>query len=149
TAGLDLELRYKMWDFFRETNQKGITIFLTTHYIEEAEKLCNRIGVIHAGAMIEVDDKERLMKRMSQNTIEIKLDRRLETVPENLSEFGVELVNRGDTVRLRENDQQLSKLLRSIHAHGIEVLNVHVKKTTLEEVFFKLIRNDHEKSNRF
>ncbi len=149
TAGLDLELRYKLWDFFKEMNQKGITIFLTTHYIEEAEKLCNRIGVIHQGSIIELDDKERLMKRMSQDMIEIQLDSRLETVPKDLSEFGIELVNGGNTIRLREESQQLSKLLKSIHAHGIEVLNVHVKKTTLEEVFFRLTRSDYEKSRRF
>ncbi len=138
TAGLDLELRYRLWDFFKKTNEEGVTIFLTTHYIEEAEKLCNRIGVIHQGSMIEVDDKERLMKRMSQNMIEIQLDRQLDTVPQELSGYGVELANGGNTILMREENQQLSKLLRSIHAHGIEVLNVHVKKTTLEEVFFRL-----------
>ena len=140
TAGLDLELRYKLWDFFKETNRKGVTVFLTTHYIEEAEKLCNRIGVIRAGTMVEVDDKEQLMKRMGQNTIEIKLNRRLEVVPNEFS-GSVELINGGDTVRLREEDQRLSQFLKTIHAHGIEVLNVHVKKTTLEEVFFKLTRS--------
>ena len=149
TAGLDLELRYRLWDFFKETNQKGVTIFLTTHYIEEAEKLCNRIGVIHQGSMIEVDDKERLMKRMSQNMIEIQLDRRLDKVPQEFSGSGVELVNDGNTILMREESQQLSKLLRSIHAHGIEVLNVHVKKTTLEEVFFRLTQGSNEKSHRF
>ncbi len=141
TAGLDLELRYRLWDFFKKTNQEGVTVFLTTHYIEEAEKLCNRIGVIHQGAMIEVDDKEHLMKRMSQNMIEIQLDRRLDEVPHEFSEHGVELINDGNAIRVREENQQLSKLLRSIHAHGIEVLDVHVKKTTLEEVFFRLTQN--------
>lgn len=141
TAGLDLELRYRLWDFFREINKKGITVFLTTHYIEEAEKLCNRIGVIHQGSMIEVDDKERLMKRLSRNMIEIELDRQLQDIPSDFSDLGVELANGGSVMRVPDEDQKLPKLLKTIHAHGIEVLNVHVKKTTLEEVFFKLTRS--------
>lgn len=150
TAGLDLELRYKLWDFFRQTNRKGITVFLTTHYIEEAEKLCNRIGVIHQGTMIEVDDKERLIKRMSQNTIEIKLDRQLESMPNEFSDLGVELINDGGTIRLREEDQLLAKILKAVHAYGIDVLGVHVQRTTLEDVFFRLTRNNNgEESRRF
>ena len=149
TAGLDLELRYKLWDFFRQTNRKGVTVFLTTHYIEEAEKLCNRIGVIHQGKMIEVDDKDRLIKRMSHNTIEIKLDRQLESMPAAFSELGVELINNGGAILLREEDQLLSKILKAVHAHGIDVLGVHVKKTTLEDVFFQLTKKTYEKSDRF
>ena len=141
TAGLDLELRYKLWDFFRNINRNGITVFLTTHYIEEAERLCNRIGVIHQGMMIEVDEKERLLKRMSQDMIEIKLDRKLEQIPLDLSRFGAELVNEGDTLRLRDQDQMLSKFLKAVHAHGVDIVNVHVKKTTLEEVFIRLTQN--------
>ncbi len=141
TAGLDLELRYRLWDFFREINKKGVTVFLTTHYIEEAEKLCNRIGVINKGNMVEVDDKERLMKRLSQNTIEIQLDRKLDDIPADFSELGVEMMNGGDIMRIPDENKKLSKLLKTIHAHGIEVLNVHVKKTTLEEVFFRLTRS--------
>lgn len=145
TAGLDLELRYRLWDFFRDINRKGVTVFLTTHYIEEAEKLCNRIGVIHQGSMIEVDDKEQLMKRLSRNMIEIELDRHLEEIPSAFSELGVELAGGGNVMRVPEENQKLSQLLKTIHAHGIEVMNVHVKKTTLEEVFFKLTRSDDEK----
>ncbi len=152
TAGLDLELRYRLWDFFRDINKKGITVFLTTHYIEEAEKLCNRIGVIHHGSMIEVDDKEKLLKRMSRDIIEIQLDRQLQDLPNDFAALGVEIVNGGDTIRMPDENQKLSKLLKTIHAHGIEVLNVNVKKTTLEEVFFKLTRrseNDPPPHGRF
>ena len=155
TAGLDLELRHKLWDFLKETNQKGITIFLTTHYIEEAEKLCNRIGVISGGVMIEVDDKIQLMKRLGQTEIAIHLNRKLESVPDGFSNLGVELVNGGATIWLRgEVDQVFSKLLKSIHAHGAEILDVHIKRATLEEVFFRLTHNQHhrnqdEKSHRF
>lgn len=144
TAGLDLELRYKLWDFFRDINRKGITIFLTTHYIEEAEKLCNRIGVIHQGAMVTVEDKGSLVRRMSHNTIEVRLDRKLESVPGEFSSLSVELTNGGDTVRLREEDGQLSKFLKAVYGLGFEVLGVHVKKTTLEDVFRKLTWGDHD-----
>ena len=155
TAGLDLELRHKLWDFLRETNRKGITVFLTTHYIEEAEKLCNRIGVINGGVMIEVDDKVQLMKRLGQTEIAIHLNRKLESVPDGFSNFGVELTNGGNTLWLRgEVDQVFSKLLKSIHAHGAEILDVNIKRATLEEVFFRLTHDQHdqnqdEKSHRF
>ena len=155
TAGLDLELRHKLWDFLKETNQKGITIFLTTHYIEEAEKLCNRIGVISGGVMIEVDDKIQLMKRLGQTEIAIHLNQKLEAVPEGFAGSAIELGNGGSTVWLRgEVDHVFSKLLKSIHAHGAEILDVHIKRATLEEVFFRLThnqkhQNQREKSNWF
>lgn len=148
TAGLDLELRYHLWDFFRDINKKGITVLLTTHYIEEAEKLCNRIGVIHQGSMLEVASKEELLKRMSRNVVEIELDRQLEDIPSDFSDLGVELVQR-NTIRMADENQKLSRLLKTIHAHGIEVLNIQVKKTTLEEIFFRLTQGDHERTHRF
>lgn len=155
TAGLDLELRHRLWDFLSETNRKGITIFLTTHYIEEAEKLCNRIGVINGGVMIEVDDKIQLMKRLGQTEIAIHLNQKWESIPDGFSDFGVELANGGSTLWLRgEVDQVFSKLLKSIHAYGAEILDVHIKRATLEEVFFRLTHDQHhqnryEKSHRF
>ena len=149
TAGLDLELRYKLWEFFREINKKGVTIFLTTHYIEEAEKLCNRIGVIHQGMMVTVEDKNSLIRRMSHNTIEVRLDRKFETLPREFSALGVEMTNGGDTVKLREEDGQLSKFLKTVYTLGFEVLGVHVKKTTLEDVFRKLTWGDDEGFNGF
>ncbi len=149
TAGLDLELRYKLWDFFREINRKGVTVFLTTHYIEEAEKLCDRIGVIHQGAMVTVDDKDRLIQKMSRNTIEVRLDRKLGSVPVELSGLGAELMNGGDTVSLREEEGQLSKFLKAVHSLGIDVLGVHVKRTTLEDVFRKLTWGEDERFHGF
>lgn len=149
TAGLDLELRYKLWEFFKEVNRKGVTLLLTTHYIEEAEKLCHRIGVIHEGRMKAVDAKDRLIERMSENVVDIQLNRHLSEVPQELTEYGIELVHGGSTMRMREREQVLSKLLKTIHAHGIEVLGVNVKKTTLEDVFFRLTKNDRRQSHRF
>lgn len=149
TAGLDLELRYKLWDFFREINRKGVTVFLTTHYIEEAERLCNRIGVIHQGAMVTVEDKDRLIQKMSRNTIEVRLDRKLASVPVEFSGLGVELINGGNVVKLREEEGQLAKFLKTVHALGIDVLGVHVKRTTLEDVFRKLTWGDDEKFHGF
>jgi ABC-2 type transport system ATP-binding protein len=149
TAGLDLELRYRLWDYFKAVNQKGTTIFLTTHYIEEAERLCNRIGVIHKGQMIEVDDKDKLIKRMSQDLIDVEVNRNLKEVPQEISNLGAELVNGGNFLRLREGSSRLSKLLKTIHAHGMEVLGVHAQKTTLEEVFLRLTKDENESPDRF
>ncbi len=150
TAGLDLELRHHLWNFFKETNQKGITIFLTTHYIEEAEKLCNRIGVISEGKMIEVDDKANLIKRLGQTEIEVQLKERMALIPDELAALNVELSSAGDTIRLRDTgDQVFSKLIKAIHAYGVDILDIHVKRATLEEVFFRLTRHqDDQKSDR-
>ncbi len=142
TAGLDLELRYRLWDFFRKINQSGTTIFLTTHYIEEAEKLCDRIGVIHKGHMVALDDKTKLIKQMSRDLIEIELDQSLTTVPQAFDEFGAELFQDGKFLRIREGSHSLSKLLKTIHAHGFEVLGVDIKRTTLEEVFLELTKKE-------
>ena len=73
TAGIDLELRYFLWEFLRELNLKGTTILLTTHYIEEAEKLCDRIGVIHQGEIVKVEDKKKLIRSMAKDTIHVRV----------------------------------------------------------------------------
>ena len=88
--------------------------------------------------MIAVDDKAHLIEKMSQNMIELKLDRSLATIPDEFSELGAELLADGNSVRLREENGILSKLLKTIYAHGFEVLDIHVKKTTLEDVFMRL-----------
>jgi ABC-2 type transport system ATP-binding protein len=149
TAGVDLDLRYKLWDFFKEINKKGITIFLTTHYIEEAEVLCNRIGVIHQGKMVAVEDKQKLLQQLSRNMIEIQLDRTIDKLPLGLEKLGVEPASGSDRIRLKEEDRNLSELLKAIHACGMEVLDVQVIKPSLEDVFFSLTQNENSESDRF
>ena len=98
TAGLDLELRYRLWDFFRQLNKQGITIFLTTHYIEEAEKLCSRIGVIHEGKIIALDPTETLIRKMTADRVELSLKKSLEALPEELKTLDVVLRSAGKTL---------------------------------------------------
>lgn len=141
TAGIDLELRMKLWDLLKEFNEEGLTIFLTTHYIEEAEKLCKRIGVIHHGKIIAEDSKERLIDRLGQKVITINVDRSFEDLPQDLKSFGIELINEGHTFRFTKGDRMLSDLLKALHAHGLSVTGIDTEKTDLEDIFLKLTKS--------
>ncbi|HXV28361.1 MAG TPA: ABC transporter ATP-binding protein [bacterium] len=99
TAGVDLELRYHMWEFLRKLNQEGTTIVLTTHYIEEAERLCSRIGVIHEGKIIALDATETLIRKMSGDQVELYLRKDLFEIPEEIRSIPLVLENEGKKLR--------------------------------------------------
>lgn len=141
TAGVDLELRMKLWEQLKEFNDQGMTIFLTTHYIEEAEKLCKRIGVIHQGRMIAEDSKDKLIDRLGQKVITINVDKTFQEVPQDLRPFDIELLNSGNTFRFTKGDRMLSDLLKALHAHGLSVTGIDTEKTDLEDIFLKLTKN--------
>ncbi len=138
TAGVDLELRHKLWQFFREMNARGRTIFLTTHYIEEAEKLCNRIGVIHKGEIVALDDKNKLIQEISGHWVVIRLRGTLKELTPEMIRLGVLLVNGGKTLRFREDSHAVDDILKEIHKVGANVEHLEVKKATLENTFIKL-----------
>lgn len=138
TAGVDLELRYRLWQFFRDLNAKGKTIFLTTHYIEEAEKLCSRIGVIDKGMIVALNDKEKLIQEISGHWMCIKLREDLATLPPEIARFGVALADGTRTLRFREDSGILPEILKEIYRLGLSVERVDVRKATLEDTFMKL-----------
>ena len=141
TAGVDLELRLKLWKFLRDLNQKGITIFLTTHYIEEAERLCKRIGVIHRGKIVALDTTEALVGKLGRQVMTIELDRSLSEIPPVLKGFGLELADgKGNVIRFRNEDRKLSELLKTIHAEGINITAIETERTTLEEIFLEITK---------
>lgn len=138
TAGVDLELRYKLWHFFKELNAKGRTIFLTTHYIEEAEKLCTNIGVIHKGEMVALNRKDQLIQEISGNWVVIKLRESFQTLPSELETRGVLKGASGRTLRFREDTHLLSDVLKEVYRLGLTVEHMDIRKATLEDTFAKL-----------
>ncbi len=143
TAGVDLELRYHMWDFLKKLNQEGTTILLTTHYIEEAERLCSRIGVIHQGKIVALDPTETLIRRMSGDQVELYLKKELFEIPDEIQAIPIVLENQGRTLRFEEKNSAVSEVLKALHKHEIEIEKIDIRRPTLEDAFLKLIRKNH------
>lgn len=138
TAGVDLELRHKLWQSFRDMNAKGRTIFLTTHYIEEAEKLCTRIGVIHKGEIVALNQKDALIREISGHWVVIKLRDPLKDLSPELARLGVASIQGEKTLKFREDSRILSETLKEIYRLGLSVERLDVRKATLEDTFIKL-----------
>ena len=139
TAALDLEYRLELWDFLRALNRQGMTIFLTTHYLEEAEQLCNRIGIIEQGKVITLEDKQALMGRLSQEMLEITLESPVTDLPPPLNEYEVtkELGGRKllvNAVPARE----LPRILRALEARDHVLADIQLKRRSLQDIFLQL-----------
>lgn len=139
TAGVDLELRYHLWDFLRKLNRDGTTIVLTTHYIEEAEKLCSRIGVIHEGNVVALDPTEVLVRKMSGDQVELYLKTEMPSIPEDLRGIISRLEEGGRKLRFEEKDNAVAQVLKSLNRLGLEVEKIDVRRPTLEDAFLRLI----------
>lgn len=137
TAGVDLELRHRLWDFLKDLNQKGTTIFLTTHYIEEAEKLCSRIGVIHEGKIIALDPTATLIRKIVRDKMILFLKEPLTDLP---ADSDLVLLDGGRQIQFEEKDGAVSMVLKFLYERGIEVERIDVKRPTLEDAFLKLTK---------
>lgn len=138
TAGVDLELRHHLWDFLRRLNKEGTTIFLTTHYIEEAEKLCSRIGVIHQGRIVAMDATGDLIQRMTGDQVELYFKMPAAGLPDALKALPVFLEENGTRLRFEERHQIVSSVLRILHEEKMDVEKINVRRPTLEDAFLKL-----------
>jgi ABC-2 type transport system ATP-binding protein len=144
TAGVDVELRQDMWEGVRALRASGVTIILTTHYIEEAELMADRIGVINRGEIILVEEKRELMRKLGRKQLTLQLQERLERVPEALAPYrltlaagGRELVYHYDTQSERTG---ITALLRDLGIAGIGFKDLHTTQSSLEEIFVDLVR---------
>ncbi len=144
TAGVDVELRRDMWEMVRRLREGGVTIILTTHYIEEAEEMADRIGVISKGAIILVEDKDVLMQKLGKKQLTLHLQSPLSALPpglqsENLSlsADGSELVYTFDT---QTQETGIAGLLRRLNEHGIDFKDLQTSESSLEEIFVSLVR---------
>ncbi len=142
TAGVDVELRQDMWQAVRRLREAGVTIILTTHYIEEAELMADRIGVIDRGELIVVEEKSALMRKLGKKELTLQLHAPLPALPPSLSKYkllarGSELVYTYDT---QAEHSAIPALLRDLGAEGIEFKDLHTTQSSLEDIFVGLVR---------
>jgi ABC-2 type transport system ATP-binding protein len=142
TAGVDVELRRDMWNLVRALKARGVTIILTTHYIEEAEEMADRVGVINKGALILVEQKETLMKRFGKKQLTLHLKSKMSRVPEELAAWGLELKNDGqDLVCTFDGNSafDIPTLLQRVDDLGISIGDLQTHQSSLEDIFVSLV----------
>ena len=141
TAGVDVELRQMLWEKVRMLNDRGVTILLTTHYLEEAEELCDKIAIINHGQIIVNEDKKMLMGRLDAKEIKFRLDRDIAGVPEALQQFAATLDDsRTLSVRYSPKDVEAGHLIHAIQASGLGIADISTQESRLEDVFLQLTR---------
>ncbi len=143
TAGVDVELRKNMWQQVRELRESGVTIILTTHYIEEAEELADRIGVINRGELILIEEKERLMKKLGKKELSLELKTPLKEIPNALAKYDLKLRSGGYVLTLsydsNRTESGITDLLDLLKEHGVTYKDIYTKQTSLEEIFVQLV----------
>lgn len=142
TAGVDVELRKDMWELVRGLRENGVTIILTTHYIEEAEEMADRIGVINQGEIIVVEEKNTLMQQLGKKQLTLQLQSSLSSIPESLKSFKLELSETGNELIYTydvQEDSGISELLQELKTHNIEFKDIHSSESSLEEIFVNLV----------
>ncbi len=141
TAGVDIELRQQLWQQVRALNARGTTVLLTTHYLEEAEELCDRIAIINHGRVIADDTTSNLLARLDSKDLTIVVDRALSEVPSSLAEFNVALSAPNSLlIHYSVNDSPVAKILDALSAAGLTVIDLRTEETDLEDIFLQLTR---------
>jgi ABC-2 type transport system ATP-binding protein len=140
TAGVDVELRRSLWRYVRTLRDRGTTIVLTTHYLEEAEELADRVGVIDRGRLLVVEDKVSLLRRHGARTLRLALERPVATVPPALAALGARAAAGGGALEVElPPGAAAGPVLAAVHAAGLVVADVETRRTTLEDVFVRLV----------
>ncbi len=148
TAGVDVELRKDMWDIVADLKQQGVTIILTTHYIEEAEAIADRVGVINKGELLLVEEKDNLMRQMGRKELEVQLAAALEVIPDALSGYDLQLAPGGKALiysyDTRAERTGITRLLADVAAAGLQLTDVVTRQSSLEEIFVRLVHEGEE-----
>ena len=143
TAGVDVELRRDMWELVRQLRETGVTIILTTHYIEEAEEMADRVGVISRGELVLVEEKHALMKKLGKKELSLSLAEPLETIPPELGEWPLELRDEGHELLLsfdaNADRTGVPSLLRRMSDLGIAFKDINTRQSSLEDIFVSLV----------
>ena len=143
TAGVDVELRKDMWEVVRELRASGVTIILTTHYIEEAEEMADRVGVINKGEIILVEDKAELMRKLGRKQLILNLQKKLDVLPEELAGHNLMLANGGSELVFTYDTQVertgITALLNDLHRTGIRFRDLQTTQSSLEDIFVGLV----------
>ena len=145
TAGVDVELRKSMWELIGRLRETGVTVILTTHYIEEAEHIADRVGVINKGRLLLVEEKSELMRKMGEKMLTLNLRDALDKLPEGLNGFDLTLDDEGRTLVYRYDTAAertgIGKLLSALSGAGIGVRDLSTKQSSLEDIFVNLVRD--------
>lgn len=148
SAGVDVELRHDMWRMVRELRAQGTTIILTTHYIEEAEEMADRIGVIDKGELIVVEDKARLMRKLGKKQLTLVLRKPMTSLPAGLNAWPLTLSDDGHTLIYSFDSQKeesgIAELLRALSEHGIDFKDLRSTESSLEDIFVSLVHKPTE-----
>jgi ABC-2 type transport system ATP-binding protein len=146
TAGVDVELRQAMWNVVRELRESGTTVILTTHYIEEAEQMADRVGVINHGEVILVRETESLMRELGKKQLQLMLNEPLAEIPASLSGYGLELADGGNELVYTYDSQRertgITTLLGELEQQGISFHDLNTSQSSLEEIFVDLVKRE-------
>jgi ABC-2 type transport system ATP-binding protein len=144
TAGVDVELRREMWSLVRSLRETGVTIILTTHYIDEAEEMADRIGVINRGEIILIEEKAELMRKLGKKQLTLQLNDRLDGVPDALADYNLELAADGYelvyTYDTQTEHTDITALLSLLTEAGVRLKDLQTKQSSLEEIFVDLVK---------
>lgn len=144
TAGVDVELRKDMWNVVRRLKEEGVTIILTTHYIEEAEEMADRIGIINKGELVLVEEKDVLMKKLGEKRLYLHLCDPLQSVPPVLDRFHLQLASAGSTLvytyDAQSESSDITELLDAVGAAGVAFKDLETRQSSLEEIFVNLVK---------
>ena len=145
TAGVDVELRKEMWDIVSELKADGVTIILTTHYIEEAEAIAERVGVINGGELLIVEDKATLMRKMGSKTLRIDLQDAITAIPDALTAYDLKLEPGGETLFYTYDSTEkrtgITRLLADVNDSGLRIRDVATSQSSLEDIFVNMVRD--------
>ena len=145
TAGVDVELRKDMWSIIKELKKDGVTIILTTHYIEEAEMIADRIGIINNGELLLVEDKHKLIQKMSIKTLKVNLKKTITKIPNELKMYNLKLSDEGNcflyNYQTGKEKTGITALLSNMNKIGVELQDIETKQTSLEDIFVKIIKD--------
>jgi len=144
TAGVDVELRKDMWRVIKELKVQGVTIILTTHYIEEAEEIAERVAIINDGQILLTEEKDSLMKRMGTKKIEVIIKNKIEKIPNDLINFNLLISDNKQKITFtydqKRSDLDILKILNSIKESGLDIIDIETTETSLEDIFVNLLK---------
>ena len=152
TASVDVELRKDMWEVVKRLKKNGVTIILTTHYIEEAEEIADRVGIINNGKIILVDEKENLIKKLGQKILKIELVNSIKGIPTDLKNFNLELNQEKNTLTYiydtKGKNTGITSLLSEIKNLGIQLKDISTEQSSLESIFLNLVKESENELDR-
>ena len=148
TAGVDVELRKDMWKVVEKLRETGVTIILTTHYIEEAEAIADRIGVINQGEIILVDETKELLKKMGHKKLTVDLQEEINEIPSSLEKYNLEIKNNNMSLdykySLKTKQTGITNLLQDLKDAGLKLRDLKTEQSTLEKIFVSLVKENNE-----